>query len=185
MAWLPVPDLLREGGPVLVVLLLLSVAALTLVLVKLWQLAAAGILFRAPDARPSPLPPPLFRLAVLADELRGSARLEPRLETAARTELGILRRGLRALEAMASLAPLLGLLGTVLGMIRAFTELGLATGRPDPALLAGGIAQALVNTAAGLIVAILATTALAFCEARIERLALAMEALAGRAADAG
>jgi biopolymer transport protein ExbB len=181
------PQLIREGGPVLVVLLVLSVATLALLLLKLWHLGAAGILLRVPEPTRLgegydglSLPPPLARLdAIAAVTPSGRGRLEAKLETAARAELGVLRRGLRPLEAIASLAPLLGLLGTVLGMIRAFAELGLATGRPDPALLAGGIAEALINTAGGLVVAIMATVSLAFCEGRIERLALAMETMAG------
>lgn len=61
---------------------------------------------------------------------------------------------LRILEVIASAAPLLGLLGTVVGMIEAFSALSNAGSDIDPSLLAGGIWQALLTTAAGLIVAL-------------------------------
>jgi biopolymer transport protein ExbB len=60
-----------------------------------------------------------------------------------------LNRYLRGLDAIATLAPLLGLLGTVLGMINAFQALEAAGGRADPAQLAGGIWEALLTTAFG------------------------------------
>ena len=69
-------------------------------------------------------------------------------------ELKNLEAWLRPIGAIAHLAPLLGLLGTVLGMIQAFQKIGVSANQVSPALLAGGIWQALLTTAFGLIVAI-------------------------------
>ncbi|MDO6806083.1 MotA/TolQ/ExbB proton channel family protein, partial [Wenyingzhuangia sp. 1_MG-2023] len=72
----------------------------------------------------------------------------------ARIEVGKLTQGLRPLEVIANIAPLLGLFGTVLGMIEAFQAMEAAGSKVDPAVLSGGIWQALLTTAGGLAVAI-------------------------------
>ena len=78
------------------------------------------------------------------------------------------------------ISPLLGLLGTVLGMIQAFRDLEMAEGAANAALLAGGIWQALLTTAAGLIVALPAAAGAALLSARAERAANEIEAIIGR-----
>ena len=72
---------------------------------------------------------------------------------------------------VSAVAPLLGLLGTVIGMIKAFQTIALEKGIGKPELLAEGISQALVTTAAGLIVAIPAQVAYFYLKARIDRFA--------------
>lgn len=105
-----------------------------------------------------------------------------REETArvARQTLFRSRQGLRALELIATIAPLLGLLGTVLGMIAAFQVLQESGNRADPADLAGGIWVALLTTAAGMAVAIPAGVALSWFEAISDRLQADLEDLATR-----
>ncbi|WP_322867177.1 MotA/TolQ/ExbB proton channel family protein [Aquicoccus sp. G2-2] len=105
-----------------------------------------------------------------------------REETArvARNALGDATGGLRALELIATIAPLLGLLGTVLGMIAAFQTLQQSGNRADPAMLAGGIWEALLTTAAGMAVAIPASAALTWFEAVIERMRRDVEDAATR-----
>ena len=76
----------------------------------------------------------------------------------------------RLLELVGHLSPLLGLLGTVLGMIEAFQALEASGTRADPALLSGGIWEALLTTAVGLIVAVPALVALAWLEGVHERI---------------
>ena len=76
---------------------------------------------------------------------------------------------LRGLDVIASLAPLIGLLGTVIGMIEAFQGLQGAGMRADPAALAGGIWGALLTTAAGLVVAIPASALLSFFDGRVQK----------------
>jgi biopolymer transport protein ExbB len=75
---------------------------------------------------------------------------------------------------------LLGLLGTVLGMIQSFQELELAQGAANASVLAGGIWQALLTTAAGLLVAIPAAIAAGLFASRIERAAQTIESAVGR-----
>ncbi|WP_386679152.1 MotA/TolQ/ExbB proton channel family protein [Loktanella sp. R86503] len=105
-----------------------------------------------------------------------------REETArvARASLEQARSGLRALELIATIAPLLGLLGTVLGMIGAFQALQQTGTRADPAALAGGIWEALLTTAAGMAVAIPASVALTWFESVVDRLRFDMEDTATR-----
>ncbi|MEZ6135429.1 MAG: MotA/TolQ/ExbB proton channel family protein [Pirellulaceae bacterium] len=89
-----------------------------------------------------------------------------------------LRKYLRLLNAISNLSPLLGLLGTVLGMIDAFNTIARADAMGRPELLAAGIGAALLTTAAGLCVAIPAYAAYAFFVGRTDQLILEMDALA-------
>jgi biopolymer transport protein ExbB len=98
----------------------------------------------------------------------------------ARNLLERARSGLRALELFATIGPLLGLFGTVTGMISAFQALQEAGTRADPATLAGGIWEALLTTAAGMAVAIPAQIALAWFDAIIARVRHDMEDCATR-----
>src|ERR671911_107049 len=85
-----------------------------------------------------------------------------------------LERFIGTLGTIASLSPLMGLLGTVMGMIRTFNAIT-TSGIGNPASLAGGIAEALITTAAGLAVAIPATIAYRVLRGKVERLVVAME----------
>ncbi len=184
-------DLIQLGGPVALVLAITSIVALTIILVKLWQFRAVrvGQLHAAYDALE------LYReglsseaLAIssasanpaalaLARAIRGQQRCLP--EPVIREEvmrygtdaLESLRSGFRALEIIASLAPLLGLFGTVLGMIDAFREMEQAGNQVSPAVLSGGIWEALLTTALGLGVAIPVVVLLGWLERRVENLA--------------
>ncbi|NKN31660.1 MotA/TolQ/ExbB proton channel family protein [Marichromatium bheemlicum] len=183
-------EFVSVGGPVMLVLCALSLLALTLVLFKLLQFArlrvgarafiaptlaacAAGRLTEARGAL-APAPQPIAAvLAVAIDGLAHGGRTPQQLreevlrEAAAQQQR--LNAHLRGLDAVVTLAPLLGLLGTVLGMIEAFRTLEQAGGQANPALLAGGIWEALLTTAAGLAIAIPAAAALHGLEAIIER----------------
>ena len=88
-----------------------------------------------------------------------------------------LRGSFRILEVIASLAPLLGLFGTVLGMIEAFRQLEAAGNQVNPAILSGGIWQALLTTAVGLAVAIPVVAILNWLERRVDGLAHEMDNL--------
>ena len=112
------------------------------------------------------------------DEVRAS------METAGRLAAAQLQRYLGALATIASAAPLLGLLGTVIGMIEIFGSQaghgGLTPGGGDPAQLARGISIALYNTAFGLIVAIPALIFWRYFRARVDQYLLEMEVAAER-----
>ena len=111
---------------------------------------------------------------------RPRAGLDADLEWRGNAEVAVLSRNVRLLELIAMVSPLLGLLGTVLGMIQAFRELSLAEGSANASILADGIWQALLTTAAGLVVAIPAAIAAGLFAARIERVARSIEAAVGR-----
>ncbi|MEP1387493.1 MAG: MotA/TolQ/ExbB proton channel family protein [Yoonia sp.] len=87
---------------------------------------------------------------------------------AALVELSSMTSRMRVLETVVQAAPMLGLLGTVIGMIDAFATLATADGTVDPALLAGGIWTALTTTAAGLAIALVTYFVATWLEGRIE-----------------
>jgi biopolymer transport protein ExbB len=93
----------------------------------------------------------------------------------ASTELRQHQQKAYALAIVATVAPLVGLLGTVLGMIEAFHVIAYSEGMGNPALLAGGISKALVNTAAGLTVALPALGMHHYFRHRLATLGLALE----------
>lgn len=103
------------------------------------------------DQKPSPVAKVLR--AGLERQGRGKELIEEALSNAASTELAFLDRGMLVLAAIANVAPLLGFLGTVVGMIVAFNAIK-QLGEVDPVAVADGISIALITTATGLIVAI-------------------------------
>ncbi len=95
-------------------------------------------------------------------------------------KISYLQRYLRFLELVGSLAPLLGLFGTVLGMINAFQALEQAGNQVDPSILSGGIWVALLTTAAGLAVAMPTVTLFNYFDAKIESLTKNLDDLIDR-----
>ncbi|WP_156953389.1 MotA/TolQ/ExbB proton channel family protein [Afifella pfennigii] len=194
----PLTDFLALGGPVVVILLVLSVAGLAIILKKLADILPLGGRRRARIAgavalwrrgeRPEALAE-AERLegptaAVVSAAMRlaladmPSPLLREEVERLGGEALHTLRSYLRGLEAIAQVSPLLGLFGTILGMIEAFRVLQDAGPNVDPAMLAGGIWVALLTTAVGLAVAIPCNLALHWFEGRIEGERQSMESLA-------
>jgi biopolymer transport protein ExbB len=103
-----------------------------------------------------------------------SAELEQVISTTGTIELGFLERGLVILATIANVAPLMGFLGTVAGMIMAFASIELA-GDVDATLVAGGIKVALLTTATGLLIAIPTNIGYNFFVTRIDKLIVDME----------
>jgi biopolymer transport protein ExbB len=192
---------LEQGGITLWLIAGLSIITLTVILWKLWRLSRMGAWAkRRVEVAVSAWEDGSVDRALSAVENRGAvrarlayramtARKDDRLsDTAAREEtmrfakadLAETRRGLRILELIATIAPLLGLLGTVLGMIEAFQALQEAGSRADPAALAGGIWEALLTTAAGMAVAIPASMALTWFESITDRIQADLEDIATR-----
>ena len=173
------------GGPVVAVLFLMSVLTFAVTLYKIWQFSASGV------GRHRVLSEALAdwdagnRQAALAHLSHSRSYLAPlvgdamtahhqpglgeRLDAEAGLALARLERGFRLLDTIAQLAPLLGLFGTVLGMIEAFQSLQAGGSSVDPSLLAGGIWVALLTTAVGLAVAMPTSMILAWFESRTAR----------------
>ncbi|MFD0911860.1 MotA/TolQ/ExbB proton channel family protein [Ruegeria arenilitoris] len=176
--------ILDLGGPVVAVLIATSVATMALILYKLWQYRAAGVgrhvelslAIEAWDcndratARAHLDRSRSYLAPVVAMALDGHGpELMDRADAEAEARFAGLERGLNVLDIISQLAPLLGLFGTVLGMIEAFRTLQEAGNAVDPALLAGGIWVALMTTAAGLAVAMPTSLVLTWFEARMTR----------------
>lgn len=192
-------DMLVSGGPIIAVLLVLSLVSLTVIVVKAIQLwpvtsgkaarAAALETWKSGDrhgaqkaleAGKSPADRvTAYAMRAMTAGLKGAA-LEAELTRRGNEELAAMNRMIRLLELIAMISPLLGLLGTVLGMIQSFQELALAEGAANASLLAGGIWQALLTTAAGLLVAIPAAVAASLLAARIENAAQNIESAVGQ-----
>lgn len=108
---------------------------------------------------------------------RPAAEIDQALDDGGERCVSQLRRYLRVLNAIATISPLLGLQGTVFGMIRAFNDIAGSSGMGKPELLAGGIGEALMTTAAGLTVAIPSLVAYLYFLGRIDRLTIDIDAL--------
>lgn len=107
---------------------------------------------------------------------RPSVEVEQAIIDAGERVTNDLRRYVRLFNGISTICPLLGLLGTVLGMIRAFNAIATADAMGRPELLASGISQALLTTAAGLTVAIPALIAYLFFVSRVDRLIMDIDA---------
>ena len=182
-------DLIDKGGPVVIILMLLSVVAVTVAVVKfiqfLWyrvgSTAATGraldlwIAGQYQDAYKSASGSATPSAVVLAHGMRGllnrhdEKTVREDVERVAVGQLTGLRSYMRVIDSTVQIAPLLGLFGTVLGMISAFQALQDAGSEADPTVLAGGIWVALLTTAVGLAVAIPMAFVNTWFEGRIER----------------
>jgi biopolymer transport protein ExbB len=192
----PAVLLLQRGGPVVLLLVLMSLVAASILIAKLLQFSVLGISHRkklydslsdwrkghwqAATETLKKLPRhPVARVMDAAmhglQSDRTEATVREEVTRIARNHIEHLRGWLRVLELIATLSPLLGLLGTVIGMIEAFRQLETAGNQVDPALLSSGIWQALLTTAVGLVVAIPALVAHQWLERRVERCAHTME----------
>jgi biopolymer transport protein ExbB len=182
---------LAKGGPVMIPLLGCSVVALAVVLERLafwWRQGDHRAAERALELAERGK---LDEALEIARRARGvSARViaaglaEPRMpaaamEAAAQGEMGRLRSYLPVLDTIITLSPLLGLLGTVTGMIAAFGILS-TSGMNQPNAITGGVAEALIATAAGLAIAIATLVPYNYFLARAERAMDALERLASR-----
>ena len=107
---------------------------------------------------------------------RPMSDVQTAIENVANLEVSKLENGLPFLATIAGGAPMLGFLGTVLGMVRAFMDMSIAGGTIDISMLAGGMYVAMITTVGGLIVGILAYFGYNFLVARIEKVVFQMEA---------
>src|SRR6478609_529852 len=193
-------ELVRAGGPFMWPIIFCSIAAVGILLERLWTLQRKRVLPQELIKRVSQLAEtnqvnpkliealeknsPLGRVlaAALANRDRGREIMMERVQDTGRHVVHELERFLNTLGTIASISPLLGLLGTVTGIIRAFNAVMLG-GMGDPRMLAGGISEALVCTAAGLTVAIPAYISFRYLRGKVERIVVEMEKIAVNFAD--
>ncbi len=112
--------------------------------------------------------------AGLINRHHGREIMKEAITEAGRQEVYELERNLQALGTIAQISPLMGLLGTVIGMIKVFSAI-VSQGVGNPEVLAGGISEALVTTAAGICVAIPALIFYRYFQSRVDYLVLKME----------
>lgn len=189
-----ISEWIEAGGPIVVILGALSVYSIALVVLKLIQFWGVLSGSRDRDAALKAWRGGAVEEAkglvgggrspvnkVMATAMEGLAErwdattLREEVERFANEQLEVLGRHLRTLEILAVVSPLMGLLGTVLGMIEAFQQLSLAGGSANAAVLAAGIWQALLTTAMGLIVAIPAALAANMLGSRLDRVGHVIE----------
>ena len=187
--------LFADGGWMMYPLVLCSLIALGVIIAKartLWvahsgthrvlteveEAARAGDLDGALQIAMDTPGPAAAILTVGLRRIRSGKLQKGELETAVATtgtiELGFLERGLVILATIANVAPLMGFLGTVVGMVFAFGAIE-ASGTVEPSLVAGGIKVALLTTAAGLVVAVPINIGYNFFVTRIDQLIVDME----------
>ncbi|MCK7551964.1 MotA/TolQ/ExbB proton channel family protein [Marinobacter goseongensis] len=188
-------DLLGVGGPVVAILLVFSCVAVSLIVAKLLQLflatwrtggrvAESLELWRAGDVEGArsrllssrqPVPSMVVRAMEAVIRHGDGPLVREEVSRQASQQVASLKSYLKPLEVIATLSPLLGLLGTVMGMILAFQQMEAAGNQVDPSVLSGGIWQALLTTAAGLVVAIPVVMLHSFLERKSERIVDRME----------
>lgn len=185
-------EFFHKGGPLMYPILVCSIMALAIFFERLWVFFRMG---RGTDelvrdveqlvnkdrideavivCQRNGTPLARILLAALRAEGRPRDQIKTLVEEAGSREAAPLERYLGLLGTIATISPLLGLLGTVLGMIRAFTVIATA-GMGTPATLGGGISEALITTATGLSVAIPTILLHKYLTSRLDQMVLKME----------
>ncbi|MBQ7403389.1 MAG: MotA/TolQ/ExbB proton channel family protein [Lentisphaeria bacterium] len=184
-------EFLRAGGPMLWLIVLFGVIAIFVFLEKLFQLrrnqvnvrelvtGLVNVLKRDAmleaitlcDTTPGPVAK-LLNAAIQA--YQNDDDIKPAIEDTAKTELNRLESRLNILSTIANIAPLLGLLGTVIGMYETFNDISVSAGM-SLAVLSGGVKESLITTAAGLCVAIPAHLAYNYLLTQVQSLCADME----------
>lgn len=187
--------LFRDGGFMMYPLVLCSLVAVGVIIAKAWTLFVAhresqellenieelgmeGRLeeaIRTAEETPGPVAAILLAgLRRVRERRHTGADVQKAIDTTGKIELDFLERGLVVLATIANVAPMLGFLGTVIGMILAFQAIEIA-GQVEPGLVAGGIKVALITTATGLAIAIPVNVAYNFFVTRVDMLIADME----------
>tara|TARA_B100001059_G_C17773985_1_gene550125 strand:- start:643 stop:1275 length:633 start_codon:yes stop_codon:yes gene_type:complete len=185
-------ELVKAGGWMMLPIILCSIAAAAIIAERLWTLRPSRVKpgnllatvwgwikakkLNAQKLKELRANSPLGEIlaAGLANSKHGREIMKECIEEAAARVVHDLERYLNALGTIAGIAPLLGLLGTVLGMIQIFSSF-MDSGMANAPLLAGGIAKALITTAAGLMVAIPALFFHRYLQRRVDELVVGME----------
>jgi biopolymer transport protein ExbB len=185
-------EFIIKGGPVIVPLLLCSVISLSIIVERCLSLRRSRILRydvlqrieellrdrKIPEAstlcKRYPSSMTRILLAAILNHDKSRQEIKEIIEDAGRQEVPVLERYLTILGTIASISVLLGLLGTVTGMIRTFNAIA-ALGYGHPEALAGGISEALVATATGLAIAIPTLIMYNFFTSKVDSLVIEME----------
>ena len=185
-------DLFQDGGWAMYPLVVLLVLGIAIAIERMITLTRAGIdansFFQSlEDALRSGGPDDAARIcsetrgpvasvihAGLLRMHRGIDHVEKAIDNAGAVEMAFLERGMVWLSTVANLAPMIGFLGTVSGMISAFQAIERA-GDVEPSMVAGGISEALITTASGLIVGIIIQFLHNFFASRIDRIIADMQ----------
>jgi len=185
-------EIIKAGGPVMWPIIVCSIGAAAIILERLWTLQEKRVIPRTltdkvwklvetrtlTDRHITALEhnSPLGRIlaAGLMNRDRGREIMKEVIEDTGRHVVHELERFLNALGTIAAISPLLGLLGTVTGMVSAFEAIT-AQGVGDARVLSGGIGEALITTEAGLIVAIPALIGYRYLRGRVDMLVVEME----------
>lgn len=189
-------ELILKGGPLMVLILACSVIALAVVVERMYQLRRSKIdtalfmeeisetlrrnkVMQAVD-RCNAMPGPIARIlkAGILKHDRSRSEIKEAIEDAGLHEVPRLEKNLPVLATIAHISPLLGLLGTVTGMVQAFQVIEMKAGAlmpVNPGDLAGGIWEALITTVAGLAVAIPTYVAYNFLVSKVNGFILEME----------
>ena len=191
-------DYIARGGIVMIPILVCSVVALIIIFERLWSLRRKRIFrFDILDTveqllREHKIPEattlckrhdsPMTRLVLVAllNADRPKAEIKELIEDHGRQEVPFLERYLTMLGTIASISPFLGLLGTVVGLLRVFDAISQEGGVTNAAILSSGIQNALITTVAGLCVAIPSLVAYNYFARRAESLVLEVERLSLR-----
>jgi biopolymer transport protein ExbB len=194
-------EIIRAGGWLMLPIILCSIIAVAITLERLWTLQPRrvlpkGLTMRVWEwARDRQLDQkhltilaansPMGRVlaAGLANRHQSREVLKETVQDTGRHVVHELERYLNSLGTIAAVTPLLGLLGTVIGMVKVFTAITTA-GVGNPAALAGGISEALITTAAGLSVAIPSLIAYRYLRGQVDALVVEMEKEAMKLVDA-
>ena len=192
-------DALSVGGPALWVIFGISIVLVTVGLWKFWHLIKLGAWNKKQadeilklwlekkvepdDANQQNIRAKILGQTILAISDKNYTKEMVREECVrlANNDLKEARRGLRVIDLIITIAPLIGLLGTVLGMIEAFQALQDSGAQADPSALAGGIWEALLTTAAGMGIAIPASILLSWYDSVVENVQADIENLATQA----
>ena len=192
-------DILNVGEPALWVIFGISVVLLTVGLWKLWHFVKLGAwnrkqaeeilrLWLEKKAEPVDINQQNIRAKVLGQTILAISEknysdemVREECVRLANKDLYEARRGLRIIDLIITIAPLVGLLGTVLGMIEAFQALQDSGAQADPSALAGGIWEALLTTAAGMGIAIPASILLSWYDSVVANIQADIENLATQA----
>ena len=192
-------DALSVGGPALWVIFGISIVLVTVGLWKFWHLIKLGAWNKKQadeilklwlekkvepvDANQQNIRAKILGQTILAisDKNYTNEMVREECVRLANKDLNEARRGLRIIDLIITIAPLVGLLGTVLGMIEAFQALQDSGAQADPSALAGGIWEALLTTAAGMGIAIPASILLSWYDSVVENVQADIENLATQA----